>query len=134
MHEEAGVLKVTNYYYCFLRRDMYPFGEGNPAYLIIQQSHACFEMARRLPPPEPGEPPTSMVLFEVENEEHLIKVYRWLKFNGMIENHDFHVFFEPDNETGFSAICTRPFKGRQKMFDGFQLFGAPSGCEQKDLG
>lgn len=122
----------TKYYYCFLRRDMFPFGEENPAYLIIQQAHACYEMGRRLPPPAPGEPPTSMVLFEVADEQELFATYRYLKFNGLIENEDFHVFFEPDHGTGFSAIATRPFEGRQKMFDGFRLFGSPQ-CEQADL-
>jgi len=114
---------MTNYYYCFLRKDLYPFGKENPAYLIIQASHACFEMARRLPSPNKGELPTSMVLFEVEDEQHLFQTYRYLKFNGLIENEDFHVFFEPDHGTGFTSICTRPFEGRQKMFDEFKLFG-----------
>jgi hypothetical protein len=122
----------TKYYYCFLRKDLYPFGPENPAYLIIQASHACFEMARRLPAPAPGEQPASMVLFEVANEEELFQTYRYLKFNGLIENEDFHVFFEPDHETGFTAICTRPFEGRQKMFNDFQLFGSPE-CIQEDL-
>jgi hypothetical protein len=89
-------------------------------------------MARRLPAPAPGEQPASMVLFEVANEEELFQTYRYLKFNGLIENEDFHVFFEPDHETGFTAICTRPFEGRQKMFNDFQLFGSPE-CIQEDL-
>lgn len=117
---------MTNYYYCFLRKDLFPFGKENPAYLIIQASHACFEMARRLPQPERGEQPTSMVLFEVDDELELFSVYRDLKFKGLVENEDFHAFFEPDYLTGFTAICTRPFEGRQNMFNDYKLFGAPT--------
>lgn len=123
---------MTQYYYTFLRKDMFPFGEDNPAYLVIQACHATMEIGRRLPVPAPGEPPASMVLFEVEDEQHLFQVYRYLKFNGMIENHDFHVFFEPDHGMGFTSICTRPFDGRQPMFKDFRLFGSPE-CHQSDL-
>lgn len=124
---------MTKYYYMFLRKDLFPFGEDNPAYLIIQASHAAFEIARRLPTPDPSEPPTPMVLFEVENEVQLIETMRYLRFNGLLEGSDFYSFFEPDHETGFTAICTRPFEGRQRLFDGFRLFGAPPEADQNDL-
>ena len=110
------------YYYAWIRKDL------NEAQRIIQTSHACYECALRLPKFDDGMP-SSMVLFEVENQEELLEVSAFLYDNIPGQ---FHIFYEPDapwddlnsGPMGYTAIATRPFTGEErKLFSGFKLYG-----------
>jgi hypothetical protein len=59
-----------------------------------------------------------MVLCGIPNEEELEKLSSYLKKN----NIDHHMFYEPDHNTGFTAICTEPIYGEQRsLFKKFKL-------------
>lgn len=118
-------MQDISYFYVILRKDMFPFGPENHAYEIIQAAHAAFEIGRRLPAPAPGEPPTTMALLEVADEAELIEAMRKLRFEGLIEGHDFYTFFEPDHATGFTAIATRPINDKElrRFFRQWNMYG-----------
>lgn len=90
-------IKVMDYTYCFIRKDIPIHAQ------IIQTAHACLQSAA---------PKTvnSIVLFEVKNEEHLIKTNEYLKSRGIKT----YIFFEPDYDTGYTAIATEPLHGEDR--------------------
>ena len=107
--------------YAFVRNDL------SPVQRIIQMSHASYECALNLEPFE-DETPSSMVLFEVENQNELLKVAMYLDKH--IPN-QFHIFYEPDpcwsdpsgRSMGYTAIATRPFEGvERELFSSFKLY------------
>lgn len=62
-----------------------------------------------------------MVLCSIENEEELDKLGAYLKRHNIA----YHMFYEPDFETGYTAICTEPIYNEQrKLFKKFKLWKA----------
>lgn len=60
-----------------------------------------------------------MVLCSITNEEQLERLSKTLEEH----NISFHMFYEPDHETGYTAICTEPIYGEQrKLFRKFKLW------------
>lgn len=109
------------YIYSFIRKDL------SHTQRIIQSLHSGFELALHLKPFEDSLP-SSVVLFEVDNEEDIVSIHRWLLKEGFIPNKDFHVFFEPDHDAGWTSITTRPFEGSErKIFENFKLY-----CDESD--
>lgn len=101
---------AETYTYCFLRKDL------PPVVRAIQLAHATLELGKSL---DPNEPIANLVLFEVDNEEELVRVDSWLEDIGIKRR----MFFEPDYDTGYTAICTEPLAGDQRVpFSGFKLF------------
>jgi hypothetical protein len=90
-------VKVMDYTYCFIRKDIPIHAQ------IIQTAHACLQSDK---------PKTvnSIVLFEVKNEDHLIKTNEYLKSRGIKT----YIFFEPDYDTGYTAISTEPLHGEDR--------------------
>ena len=101
---------MATYTYCFLRKDL-------PGVVrAIQLGHACMELGKML---DSDEPIANMVLFEVADQSELVRVSGWL--NDVSLKH--HIFYEPDYNTGYTAICTEPLTGDQRVpFSGFTLF------------
>jgi hypothetical protein len=59
-----------------------------------------------------------MVLCSIINEEELDKLSCYLKRHDIAH----HMFYEPDYETGYTAICTEPIYGEQRnLFKKFKL-------------
>jgi hypothetical protein len=59
-----------------------------------------------------------MVLCAIDGEEELEKVGLYLEQHKV----QYHAFYEPDYDTGFTAICTEPIYGEQrKLFKKFKL-------------
>ena len=101
----------TPYIYVFVRTDI-PIG-----YQIVQANHACFEMGLRVD--SKPEQVSHMVLCSIPNERDLEKLSHDLGKHGI--NH--HMFYEPDYDTGYTAICTEPIYGEQrKLFRKFNLW------------
>ena len=101
---------MANYTYCFLRKDLAPIDRA------IQLGHACMELGKML---DSDEPIANMVLFEVADQSELVRVSAWLDDIGVKH----HMFFEPDYDTGYTAICCEPLTGDQRVpFTGFTLF------------
>lgn len=96
--------------YCFLRKDL------PDVVRAIQLGHACLELGKQL---DSSEPIANLVLFEVANEQELLRVEAWLKDVGVKH----HNFYEPDYSIGYTAICCEPLSGDQRVpFSGFSLF------------
>jgi hypothetical protein len=99
-------IKPMQYTYCFVRKDI-PI-----AAQIVQTAHACLqkEMPKDI---------NSIVLFEVKNEDHLIKVHEYLMDRGI----DSYMFFEPDYDMGYTAIATEPISEENRdIFKRFKMW------------
>jgi hypothetical protein len=88
---------MNSYIYTFIREDL------SPAQQIVQLGHACHEAGKLLNENE-WKHPLSLILLSAKGQSDLIHISRMIDCVGI----DHHMFFEPDNETGYSAICTRP--------------------------
>jgi len=63
----------------------------------------------------------NLVLIQIRDEEHLKETAEFLR-NRHIR---FHMFFEPDNDMGFSSITTEPLcYERKKKLSNFKLWRA----------
>ena len=109
-----------NYYYAWVRKDL------SMVQQIIQVGHACFEIGNRtgIKTPEVS----SMVLFEVADESELVKIAT--KLSKQIPEKYF-IMYEPDYDTGYTAICTRAFSGEDRtIFGGYSLYQADNEDEE----
>lgn len=116
------------YIYSFIRKDL------THTQRIIQTLHSGFELALLIDTYGPQQP-SSVVLFEVDTEEDIIDVHRYLLEKGLIANKDFYVFFEPDRNDGWTSITTRPMKGAEReLFANFNLYRDERDTEQDRMG
>lgn len=96
--------------YIFVRTDI-PI-----EYQMVQACHACFEMGMEIA--DKPKQVSHMVLCQIKNEEEIYKLSSYLKEHDMA----YHMFYEPDYNTGYTAICTEPIYGEQrKLFKKFKL-------------
>lgn len=102
---------MTSYIYTFIRRDL------SPEQRIVQIGHACYEAGKEYHHID-GIP--NLVLLEAKDENELIEISVRIENEG-IENYTFH---EPDYNTGFTAICTRPITSEREraFFKKWELF------------
>ncbi len=104
------------YIYHYIRKDI------SHTQRIIQSIHSGYELALNLDPFEDRKP-SSVVLFEVEDEAAIVAVMREMMMAGMIPDRDFHAFFEPDRNEGWTSISTRPMTGEERdWFRGYTLY------------
>lgn len=104
------------YIYSFIRKDL------THTQRIIQTLHSGYELALRITTYGPQRP-SSVVLFEAEDENDIITIHRYLLEKGLLPDQDFHVFFEPDRDDGWTSITTRPMKGTEReIFADFKLY------------
>jgi hypothetical protein len=97
---------MNSYIYTFVRRDI------SPEQRIVQLGHACHEAGKLLSRVEYPHV-SSLILLSAENEDDLKSIARKIDCAGI----DFHMFYEPDNSMGHSAICTRPvISNRERVF------------------
>ena len=79
----------------------------------MQVGHVCYEAGLKFK----ADPDTYLVLCQVASEEDLLEAEMRLNDAG-IETHKFH---EPDDNLGFTAICSHPVCGEQrKLFRKFR--------------
>jgi hypothetical protein len=97
---------MDSYIYTFIRKDL------SPEQKIVQLGHACHEAGKLLPHAE-HQGVSSLILLAAEDEDDLKSIARKIDCAGI----DFYMFFEPDNNMGYSAICTRPITSpRERAF------------------
>ena len=97
---------MNSYIYTFVREDI------SPEQKIVQVAHACHEAGKLLPHTEYRQV-SSLILLSAKDEDDLMIIARKIDRAGI----DFHMFYEPDNNMGYSAICTRPiFNQRERSF------------------
>lgn len=99
------------YTYIFLRKDM------KMVYYPIQAAHAAQEAGIKFGAHDSGLP-IHIVLFEAHSELGLFKVARHLDKHRI----EFIMFHEPDDDTGYTAIATKPYTGKHSIMKGFKLF------------
>jgi len=101
---------MTSYIYTFIREDL------SHEQKIVQIGHACYEAGKQFG----GDGISNLVLLSARNEDDLKHIAMKLEIRGI----DFYVFHEPDDEMGYSAICTRPItdKHERTFFSKWELF------------
>lgn len=110
------------YVYVWVRKDL------PHAYQIIQAGHALHEMGmdterpfHRMWSPDPAareRMPVHLILFGVKDQNELLNVSRYLNENDV----EHHTFYEPDYDTGFTAIATELFDNNSSRRDLFKRF------------
>jgi hypothetical protein len=62
-----------------------------------------------------------LITLQIRDKEHLLETSEYLKK----KNIRHHMFFEPDNEMGYSSITTEPLdKDQSKAMSNFKLWRA----------
>ncbi len=104
----------TPYSYLFIRTDL-----SHPQQ-IVQASHAALEAGNRFGPH------SHLVLIGLKDEQALLQAAAQLDDHGI----DHEKFFEPDNQAGYTALCTRPLQGEErKPLKRFRLLKSPQCAE-----
>ena len=100
----------TSYTYLFIRKDL------SLPQLIVQTSHAALEAGFRFD--RPSSTP-HIVLIGVDSQDHLKATADYLGMHGI----EFEMFYEPDYDTGYTSIATKPLMGTErKPLSKFKLF------------
>jgi hypothetical protein len=100
---------TNNYSYAFVREDLPNIVK------LVQTAHACMEMGFVTEKPEEQ---TFLVVLSVKNKTALIKIAELLEWN----NIKFQMFNEPDNNHGYTALCTEPVEfGKYRFFEKYKL-------------
>ncbi len=96
--------------YVFVRTDI-PLADQ-----IVQVGHVCLEAGNQFPQPEK---PSHLVLLAVSSQAKLLDAASKIGLTGR----SYIVFFEPDNDLGFTAICTGPLAGKlRRMYRRYPLW------------
>lgn len=88
---------MNSYIYTFIREDI------SPAQKIVQLGHACHEAGKLLNQWE-HKHTSSLILLSAKDEDDLLDIAARISRAGI----GYYIFHEPDNDMGYSAICTRP--------------------------
>lgn len=91
----------TPYTYVLVRTDI-PLADQ-----IVQVGHACLEAGFKFERPERT---PNLVLLAMKNESELKRFASFLEYNHI----RFEMFFEPDDEMGFTALATEPIYNEQR--------------------
>ena len=105
----------TPYIYIFLRKDI-PVADA-----IVQASHACLELVLSLPDNKKPNTTSHIILLSCKNEEKLLNIHDLLDEKEITHS----LFFEPDDNMGYTAIATEPqYNGcnNRDFFKKFQLW------------
>lgn len=87
--------------YIFIREDL------SKPQQIVQASHAALEAGFTFQKPKTT---THIVLIGTKNQAELRETAEYLERHGI----EFEMFFEPDYDTGYTAIATRPLFGKER--------------------
>lgn len=111
--------RPTKVVYIFLRKDLERI---NPMYPAIQLGHAVYELRGQLDLPfTPDRIPDTFVVLEVENQFALQTVAQDLQ---QLTSFHFHMFEEPDHDTGFTALAVEPISSPidRQWFKPYRLY------------
>lgn len=96
------------YVYVFVRKDL------SHSQQVVQTSHACIEMARRIPDVIPH---PHLVVIGIKNQQKLEKISKEIEEHVLV-----HRFYEPDGNEGLTAFATQPVVEEQrKIFRKYML-------------
>lgn len=88
------------YLYLFIRTDL------SPEVQAVQAAHATFELGLDLARADYPEP-VNFVLIGINSERELMQIKQELDRDGLKA----HMFYEPDYDTGYTALATEPLRG-----------------------
>jgi len=87
--------------YIFIRKDL------PHAYQIVQAAHATHQAGIRFGATKLS---TNFVLIGVKDEAELEAISMYLEYHQI----EFEKFYEPDYDTGYTAIATKPLYGNER--------------------
>ena len=101
----------NSYIYTFIRNDL------SPEQRIVQIGHACYEAGKKFKD-ELGI--SNLILLHTADEDDLTNAACELDLQGL----EYTIFHEPDYDTGYTAICTRPITDpkERRFFSKWELF------------
>lgn len=103
------------YVYALVRADL------SIEQIAVQACHAVYEAGIHLPP---GTDATRMIVCTVPDQAALLAAAVRLERNGVAHR----LFFEPDNEVGYSALATEPlFAPARRLLAKYPLLYRPTG-------
>ena len=83
---------------------------------IVQVGHACLEAGNKFKQPQR---PCHLVLLAVSSEQKLCDTAAHIALAGI----QYKIFYEPDDNMGYTALCTEPILGDSKhVFRRYQLW------------
>lgn len=98
------------YMYLFIREDL------SIPQLIVQTSHAAYEAGAGFDRPHRT---PNIVLIGVSDQDQLKQTAEYLGKHGI----EFEMFHEPDYDTGYTSIATKPLFGKErKPLQKYKLF------------
>lgn len=96
--------------YTFIRRNI-PIQQQ-----LVQAAHSAAQAGAEFLNPKHI---PSLIMLDANDQCHLLEVAQYLCKNGI----KFHMFFEPDNQMGYSSITTEPVTLEQRqIFSQFKLW------------
>lgn len=102
--EIGDIHQSPGYIYVVVRKDI------SKAQQIVQSCHACFESGYYLAHVADN---VHLVLLSCENTKHLNALSSFLDMHGV----KYKKFFEPDDNLGYTALCTEVLSGdKRKLF------------------
>jgi len=82
---------------------------------LVQVGHVCYEAGNKFNASDN----THLVLFQINSEKELLNIEEKLLLKGILT----HKFFEPDNDYGFTSLCTEPISGsKRRKISGYTLW------------
>ena len=91
---------------------------------IVQVGHACLEAGKSFEQPSQS---CNLVVLSVPSERHLHEAVARIRFAGI----ECFVFFEPDDDMGYTAACTQPVQASyRRVFKRFPLWGASNSHQE----
>lgn len=85
-----------------------------PNIQLVQAAHAAMEVGFQCEAPSS---PTHFVVLGVKDQDELL-YYKWLIQR---EDVELHIFHEPDDDLGFTALCTYPKEGKIRCLRNLKL-------------
>lgn len=87
---------------------------------IVQVGHVCVEAGNQFSQPAG---PSHLVLLGIASQDRLLEAAAKIDLAG----YPYAIFFEPDDDLGFSAICTGPLAGQsRRLFKQYSLWNEPN--------
>lgn len=96
----------TPYTYLFVRKDLTIEAQ------LVQSSHAALEMGLQLLLEKKPIKTSFLILLAVKDQDELLAIKEKLEFKDI----EHHMFYEPDYNLGYTAICTEPVYNKQRNF------------------
>ncbi len=108
---------MSEYYaYGFVNKEL------DGAVRAIQFGHACIGMMQLMSQTDeecPFHEVPNIVLFGVQGERGIVETAQLLRRE--VDSVKFHLWYEPDHDLGYTALCTVPIRGIiREAFSGFE--------------